>query len=63
MVEGLGIAEDVGKQEVEERPQFMQVVLQWGTSDQKAITRLEKPDDLRQGRLLVLDTMGLLNVR
>lgn len=62
LVEGFCVTEDIGKQEIEQSPELMQVVLQRRTSDQKPISGVEHADDLSEGRLFVLDTMGLLKL-
>ena len=59
-VKGLGAAEDVWQEKVEQRPQLVQVVLKRRAGDQEPIPRLEQPDDLREGGLLVLNSMSLV---
>jgi hypothetical protein len=59
LIKCLGITKYIRKQEVKERPKLVQVVLQGGTSNEKAISGVEKANDLRQGRFLVLDSMRL----
>ena len=44
----IGGVEDVGKQEVEEGPQLVEVVLERGASQQEAVSRLEVAHDERQ---------------
>jgi hypothetical protein len=55
----LGVAEDVGHEKVQERPQLPQVVLQRGPRDEKAEVCVHLPDRQTERRLLVLDAMGL----
>src|SRR5690606_30972992 len=49
------VAEDIGKQEVEKSPEFVQIVLEGSTSDEQSVTRVEDPDDLSKGGFLVLN--------
>ncbi|GIX63107.1 NADH-quinone oxidoreductase subunit L [Babesia caballi] len=53
--------EDLGEEEVEQRPQLLQVVLQRRAGDQQAVLGPEHADDLAQLGLLVLDAMCLID--
>lgn len=57
----LGIVEDIRKEEVEEGPQLVQVVLEGSTRDEEAVGRFEFTDDLGELRFLVLDTVGFID--
>ena len=61
LVELLGITKDFGKEEVEEGPQLVEVVLEGSTGDEDAMLRLHGTNDLAEGRILVLDAMGFID--
>uniref|UniRef100_A0AAG5DLD8 Uncharacterized protein n=1 Tax=Anopheles atroparvus TaxID=41427 RepID=A0AAG5DLD8_ANOAO len=60
-VEVIGAVEDVRQQEVEQRPELVQVVLQRRTGQQQPVGGLELAQDLRQLRLFVLDAVRLVD--
>src|SRR5690242_15807764 len=62
LVKSLGITEHIGKQEIEESPELVKVVLKRSSRDQETISRVEHSDDLRQRRFLVFDAMSLINL-
>ncbi len=59
-VEVLRVGEDVGQQEVEQRPQLVQVVLQRRAREQQLALCLDEPQPLVEARLLVLDAVALV---
>ncbi|KAH3682636.1 hypothetical protein WICPIJ_006395 [Wickerhamomyces pijperi] len=61
LIKHLGITKDIRKNEVQQGPKLMEVVLQGRTSDQETVLGVEQSDDLGQGGVFVLDSMGLIN--
>lgn len=59
LVPVLGGLEDVGEDEVQERPELVEVVLERRAGDEEAVLREEGANDLRELGVLVLETMGL----
>ena len=55
------IAEDVWQQEVEERPELVQVVLERGPGDEQTSSRVEQANDLGEDRVDILDSVRLVN--
>lgn len=62
LVESLGITKNVGKEEVEKRPQLVEVVLQRCTGDEESVSGVEESDNLRERGFFVLDAVGLVTV-
>ena len=54
-IEILGAVEDIGKQEIQKSPEFMKIVLERSSCDQKSVGCLDLSDDLGQFALLVLN--------
>ncbi|KAH3669517.1 hypothetical protein OGAPHI_001638 [Ogataea philodendri] len=46
LVKGLRVGKNVWKQEIQQRPELVQIVLQRGTCDKHSIFRVERPNDL-----------------
>ncbi len=63
LVKRLRVAKNVGQQEVEQGPQFVQVILQRRSRDEKPVSGIEEPDDLGERRLFIFDAMGLYKKR
>lgn len=61
LIERAGVTEHIRQQEIEQGPQFVEVVLQWGSGDEETITGVEDTDNLSKGGLLVLDAVGFVN--
>ena len=61
LVEVFRAFKNVGKKEVQKRPELVEVVLQRRSSEQKTVGRFDLSNDERQFRLLVLDTVGLVD--
>jgi hypothetical protein len=60
ILEILGRIEEFGHQEIQEGPQFFQIVLQWGTCQKDAMSCPELPKHLRKYTLVILDSLGLI---
>mmetsp|Transcript_8914 Transcript_8914/g.21077 ORF Transcript_8914/g.21077 Transcript_8914/m.21077 type:complete len:452 (+) Transcript_8914:1433-2788(+) len=60
-IEVIGVCELVWQQEVEQRPQLVQVVLQRRAREQQARVGLELADHERELRVLVLDPVSLID--
>ena len=56
-----GVLEDVGEQEVEQRPQLVQVVLQRRAGDQQALLAVEHAYGFAELRVLVLDAVRVVD--
>ena len=61
LVEALGAGEDLGQEEVEERPQLVQVVLQRRAGDEEAVGGAEHAHGAREDGVLVLDAVRLVD--
>lgn len=61
LLELLGRAEDLGEEEVEEGPEFLEVVLEWRARDEHPVVGAHEADDLGEPRVGVLDAVGLVD--
>jgi hypothetical protein len=55
------VHEDLGTDEVEEREELLQAVLQWRARDEQAPAARERAHDLREDAVRVLDAVRLVN--
>lgn len=60
-VEVAVVGENFGTNEVEEREEFLEVILEGGAGDEHSSTRAVGPDDLREEGVHVLDTVSLVD--
>lgn len=60
-VKHIGGAEYVGHQKVQQRPQLMQIVLEWGARHQKSILGAQLPHDDAERALLILDAVCFID--
>lgn len=61
LVELLGGREHLGQQEVEQRPELVQVVLQRRACQQQAVLRVQRSNSQRELRSLVLQTVRFVD--
>mmetsp|Transcript_14522 Transcript_14522/g.42533 ORF Transcript_14522/g.42533 Transcript_14522/m.42533 type:complete len:379 (+) Transcript_14522:1826-2962(+) len=61
LVELLGVSKDFGKEEIQQRPQFVEVVLEGSAGDEETELGVHGPHYLAEGRILVLDPVGLVD--
>ena len=60
LVEPIRVCKELGVEEVEERPELVQVVLERRTGQEQLALALDQPQALVQRRLLILDPMPLI---